>query len=70
MLNKDKEDVGQDRISIMVVEDNEYMLDILSNSLKRLGVTRVQRFKNGKEAVEYLKLTGKGHAGGAVDGAV
>ena len=67
MLPKDKENIGQDRISIMVVEDNEYMLDILSNSLKRLGVTRVQRFKNGKEAVEYLKLTGKGHAGGAVE---
>lgn len=60
MLNKDKDDVGQDRISIMVVEDNEYMLDILVNSLKRLGFTRVQKSKNGKEAVEYLKLTSKG----------
>ena len=59
-LNKDKDDVGQDRISIMVVEDNEYMLDILVNSLKRLGFTRVQKCKNGKEAVEYLKLTYKG----------
>src|SRR6185312_14003680 len=54
-------------ISIMVVEDNEYMLDILVNSLKRLGFTRVQKFKNGKEAVEYLKLTAKSHAGGAVE---
>lgn len=60
MLNKDKEDIGQDRISIMVVEDNEYMLDILVNSLKRLGFTRIQKAKNGKEAVEYLKLTSKG----------
>ena len=50
MLNKDKEDIGQDRISIMVVEDNEYMLDILVNSLKRLGFTRVQKAKNGKDA--------------------
>lgn len=60
MLNKDKDDIGQDRISIMVIEDNEYMLDILVNSLKRLGFTRVQKCKNGKEAVEYLKLTSKG----------
>lgn len=60
MLNKDKEDIGQDRISIMVVEDNEYMLDILVNSLKRLGFTRVQKCKNGKDAVEYLKLTSRG----------
>jgi CheY-like chemotaxis protein len=60
MQNKDKENLGQDRISIMVVEDNEYMLDILVNSLKRLGFTRIQKSKNGKEAVEYLKLTAKG----------
>ena len=61
MLNKDKADLGHDRISIMVVEDNEYMLDILVNSLKRLGFTRIQKAKNGKEAVEYLKLTGKSY---------
>ncbi len=60
MINKDDKNLGQDRISIMVVEDNEYMLDILVNSLKRMGFTRVQRSKNGKEAVEYLKLTSKG----------
>ena len=44
----------------MVVEDNEYMLDILINSIKRMGFPRVQRSKNGKEAVDYLKLTSKG----------
>ncbi len=66
MLNKDKVDPGHDRLSIMVVEDNEYMLDILVNSLKRMGFTRVTKCKNGKEAVEYLKLTGKGF-GTAVD---
>jgi CheY-like chemotaxis protein len=61
------DNIGQDRLSIMVVEDNEYMLDILVNSLKRLGFTRVHKFKNGKEAVEYLRMTGKGLAGGAVE---
>jgi len=60
MLNKDEKNLGQDRISVMVVEDNEYMLDILANSLKRMGFTRVQKAKNGKEAVEYLKLTSRG----------
>ncbi len=62
MLNKDKVDPGHDRLSLMVVEDNEYMLDVLMNSLKRLGFTRVQKAKNGKEAVEYLKLTTKGYS--------
>ena len=52
MLNKDKVDPGHDRLSVMVVEDNEYMLDIMANSLKRMGFTRLQRMKNGKEAVE------------------
>ena len=62
-FNKDKDNIGQDRISVMVVEDNEYMLDILYNSMKRLGFTRLQRAKTGKEAVEYLKLTAKGFSG-------
>lgn len=65
-MAKDKSDLGQDRISLMVIEDNEYMLDILVNSLRRLGFKRIQKFKNGKEAVEYLKLTAKGF-GAAVE---
>jgi len=64
--NKDKENLGQDRLVIMVVEDNEYMLDIMASSLKRIGFTRVQKAKNGKEAVEYLKMTGQ-KFGGAVE---
>ena len=60
MMNKEKaENLGQDRISLMIVEDNEYMLDILVNSLKRMGFTRIQKARNGKEAVEYLKSTAK-----------
>ena len=60
MMSKAPENLGQDRISLMVIEDNDYMLDILVNSLKRIGFTRVQKAKNGREAVEYLKLTSKG----------
>lgn len=59
MMNKEKENLGQDRISLLVVEDNEYMLDILVNSLKRIGFARTQKARNGKEAVEYLKTTSK-----------
>ncbi len=67
MMSKDKgENLGQDRISLLIVEDNEYMLDILVNSLKRIGFPRIQRARNGKEAVEYLKLSAKG-SGTAVE---
>ncbi len=60
MSSQSKEDLGQDKISFLVVEDNAYMLDILANSLKRMGFTRVQKAQNGREAVEYLKMTAKG----------
>jgi CheY-like chemotaxis protein len=66
MLGKDRESLGQDRLSLLVVEDNEYMLDILVTSLKRIGFTRTQRAKNGKEAVEYLRNTAKSY-GSAVE---
>ena len=57
MMNKEKaENLGQDRISLMIVEDNEYMLDILVNSLKRMGFTRIQKARNGKEAVEPIDV--------------
>ena len=28
---------------MLIVEDNEYMLDILANSLRQIGFTRVSR---------------------------
>ena len=61
-MSKKEENLGHDRISLMLIEDNEYMLDILYNSLKRLGFARIQKAKNGKEAVEYLKATAKGYS--------
>jgi CheY-like chemotaxis protein len=60
--DKDKENLGQDRLSVLVVEDNEYMLDIFINALKRLGFSRTLRAKNAKEAVDYLRTTTKGFA--------
>jgi len=62
-----KETFGQDKLSLLVVEDNEYMLDIFVNSLKRIGFPRVQKARNGKEAVEYLKMTSRGSSPGVVD---
>lgn len=43
------------------------MLDVRVSSLRRLGFTRIQKAKNGKEAVEYLTLTARTF-GTAVDG--
>lgn len=61
---KDKENLGQDRLSVLVVEDNEYMLDIFITALKRMGFARTHRCKNAKEAVELLRSTTKAFAGG------
>lgn len=62
-MNKDKENLGQDRLSILVIEDNDYMLDVFVNALKRMGFTRVQRARGGKEAVDYLRSTTKSFQG-------
>jgi len=67
MLNnkdKDKENLGQDRLSVLVVEDNEYMLDIFVTALKRMGFTRTHKAKTAKDAVEYLRSSAKGFGGG------
>jgi CheY-like chemotaxis protein len=53
-MAKDKADISLDQISIMVIEDNEYVLDILINSLRNMGFKRLQKFQSGKEAVEHL----------------
>ncbi len=61
---KEKENLGQDRLLVMVVEDNEYMLDIFITALKRMGFTRTARAKNVKEAVDFLRAGGKSFSGG------
>jgi CheY-like chemotaxis protein len=62
--DKEKDNLGQDRLSILVVEDNEYMLDIFITALKRMGFARTHRAKNAKEAVDYLRSTAKSFGGG------
>jgi len=61
---KEKDNLGQDRLSVLVVEDNEYMLDIFITALKRMGFARTHRAKNAKEAVETLRATSKGYGAG------
>ncbi len=52
-----KEKLGQDRLNVLVIEDNEYMQDILLKALRRLGFETLVKAKNGKEAIEHLKMT-------------
>jgi CheY-like chemotaxis protein len=47
-----------ERLSILLVEDNSYIRDILENALKMLGFGWVATAKNGQDAIEFLKLTG------------
>ena len=51
------EKLGQDRLNVLVVEDNEYMQSILLKALRRLGFETLVKAKNGKEAIEHLKMT-------------
>jgi two-component system, chemotaxis family, chemotaxis protein CheY len=43
-------------VSVMVVEDNDYIRSVLFGVLQSLGCGRVSKFKDGKEAVDYLQL--------------
>ena len=52
-----KEKLGHERLNVLVIEDNEHMLDIMLKALRRIGFERLIRAKNGKEAIEHLKMT-------------
>ncbi len=43
-------------VSVMLVEDNEYIASVLYNVLLALGCGRIAKFRNGREAVEFLQL--------------
>ena len=51
-----KEKLGHERLNVLVIEDNEHMLDIMMKALRRIGFERLIRAKNGKEAIEHLKM--------------
>ena len=45
-----------DRLSALVVEDNDYMRDVLSDLLRQLGFREVKTAKNGADAIVFLKM--------------
>jgi len=51
--------VSLERLSILLVEDNLYIRDIMESVLKQLGFGWVTTARNGKEAIEFLQLAGK-----------
>lgn len=48
-----------ERLSILLVEDNLYIRDILESVLRQIGFGWVATARNGQEAIEFLKLAGK-----------
>lgn len=56
-----------ERLSVLLVEDNAYIRDILESLLKTLGFGWVATAKNGQDAVEFLRLiANKPGSGGAM----
>jgi len=51
--------VSLERLSILLVEDNLYIRDLLESVLKQIGFGWVTTAKNGQEAIEFLQLAGK-----------
>ncbi len=61
--------ISLERLSILLVEDNLYIRDILENVLKQLGFGWVATARNGQEAIEFLQIAGKtqGQAAGLMN---
>ncbi len=51
--------VSLERLSILLVEDNLYIRDIMESVLKQLGFGWVTTARNGQEAIEFLQLANK-----------
>lgn len=45
-----------ERLSLLLVEDNVYVRDILESCLRHMGFGRITLARNGEEAVDYLTL--------------
>jgi CheY-like chemotaxis protein len=61
--------ISLERLSILLVEDNLYIRDILENVLKQIGFGWVATARNGQEGIEFLQLAGKaqGQAAGLMN---
>jgi len=51
--------ISFERLSVLLVEDNLYIRDILESLLKQLGFGWVATARNGQEAIEFLQIAGK-----------
>jgi CheY-like chemotaxis protein len=50
-----------ENLSVLLVEDNTFNRDLISNILKQLGFSHVHTVKNGEEAISFLKQSNVGH---------
>ncbi|MGB0670813.1 MAG: response regulator [Rhodospirillales bacterium] len=48
-------DYSFERLSILLVEDNTYVRNVLEDLLRHFGCTRVTSFENGQQAIEFLR---------------
>jgi CheY-like chemotaxis protein len=54
-------------ITVLMVEDNNYISSVLFNVLKALGIGKIIRCRDGKEAIDYLYLLSVAPGGGVID---
>lgn len=47
-----------ERLTVLLVEDNVYIRDILAQTLRNLGFRKIATARNGEEAVEFLRRRG------------
>ncbi len=61
--------ISLERLSILLVEDNLYIRDILESVLKQIGFGWVAAARNGQEGIEFLQIAGKsqGQAAGLMN---
>ena len=51
--------ISLERLSILLVEDNLYIRDILESVLKQIGFGWVATARNSQEGIEFLQIAGK-----------
>lgn len=56
-----------DRLSVMLVEDNAFVRDTLSNILRSFEIRKLITCENGVQAIEFLKTAGGPNNPGGVD---
>jgi len=49
-------DLDLSGFTVLVVDDNPYMVSLISSTLSGLGVGKVKKFSDAKQAIEFIKL--------------